>query len=124
MCPFMPYHDENKPFVNYWFSSSDGHDVNTFNKLISDENQERLVESGGACIVYTHFASGFIENGVLNDNFKYLIKRLSKKGGWFVPVSELLGYLNTKNNNHIITDKQRFILELSWIKNQILSKII
>lgn len=122
-CPFMPYHDENKPFVNYWFSSSDGHDVNKFNKLISEKNQDNLVESGGACIVYTHFADGFIENGVLNNTFKFLIKTLSEKGGWFIPVYELLDYLNMKNNNHVITYKQRFALEYSWLKDQILSKI-
>lgn len=123
MCPFMPYHDEKKPFVNYWFASSNGHNVTAFNKLISESNQDRLVELGGACVVYTHFADGFIENGVLNDTFKFLIKRLSEKSGWFVPVSKLLDYLKKENADHIISNKQRFTLEFSWLKDQIVQKI-
>ena len=69
-CPYMPYKDPTKPFVNYWFASSDGNNVKKFNKCISDKNQDRLEEEGGACIMYTHFADRFCSHGKLSEKFK------------------------------------------------------
>ena len=90
----MPWHDSKKPYVNYWFSSSDGHDVNLFNNLLSSDNLNKLESEGGACIVYTHFASGFVDkNGNLNQDFKDRIDDLASRGGWFVPCGVLLDYL-------------------------------
>ena len=79
----MPYKDPTKPFVNYWFASSDGNNVKKFNKCISDKNQDRLEEEGGACIMYTHFADRFCSHGKLSEKFKIQMKRLSKKK-WLV----------------------------------------
>jgi hypothetical protein len=118
-CPYMPYHDPSRSFVNYWFASSDGFDVKTFCDCISEENQDRLEAEGGACIIYTHFASGFEKNGVLNPRFKYLMERLSKKNGWFVPVSTLLDYLLEQKSNSIISDENRKKLELKWFKEKL-----
>ena len=84
MCPFMPYHDSTKPFVNYFFCSSNGSEINTFNKLLSEKNQDRLEHENGACIVYTHFGYGFYNNGKLNPRFLELIERLVKKMFGFV----------------------------------------
>src|SRR5579859_4736331 len=61
--PTMPYHDQAKPFVKYWFSSGDGSDVESFCELLSEANQEKLERERGVCIVYTHFACGFVEGG-------------------------------------------------------------
>ena len=36
--------------------------VNIFNKCLSNKNQDRLENEGGACIMYTHFADGFCKN--------------------------------------------------------------
>ncbi len=115
VCPVMPYHDTNRPLVNYWFASSDGANVNTFNKCISEQNQDRLEKEGGACIMYTHFACGFYENGRINSRFKFLIERLSKKNGWFVPVSTLLDYILQVKSHHNITDKERKRIERKWL---------
>jgi hypothetical protein len=120
MCPMMPYHDPHKPYVNYWFASSDGHTMPSFNKCLSEKNQDRLEEEGGACIMYTHFAFGFHDNGALNERFKVLIKRLSRKNGWFVPVSVLLDYLLDRNGGHLITDGERRRLEIKWLSKKIL----
>ncbi len=114
-CPFMPYHDPEKPYVNYWFASSDGHDVRNFNKCISEKNQDRLEEEGGACIMYTHFAKGFIEEWKLDPKFQKLMARLANKNGWFVPVVTLLDYLLKVNGHHKITDAQRRRLERKWL---------
>src|SRR5579871_2414031 len=88
MCPFMPNHDPARPDVNYW-CASEGANVESFNKTISEANQDRLEAEGGACIMYTHFAYRFVENGALYPGFRSLMERISKKNGWFVPVATL-----------------------------------
>ena len=69
ICPFMPYHDPQRPYVNYWFASSNGCDLKDFNKCISEGNQDRLEEEGGVCIMYTHFAKGFQQGNKINPAF-------------------------------------------------------
>ena len=117
-CPFMPYHDPKRPFVNWWFASTEGASVEPFNKSISEPNQDRLEQERGACIMYTHFAKGFFMNGGLDSRFKILMKRLSQKNGWFVPVSTLLDYLKKINGEHIITPLERMQLELNWLMHK------
>jgi hypothetical protein len=91
--PSMPYHNPKKPFVNYWFSFTDGRDLEIFNKMLSKENIKRLVKERGASIVYVHF-NGFVSNGKLNGTFTNRIKTLTQqKDGWFVPATTLLDRL-------------------------------
>ena len=117
--PMMPYHDPERAYVNYWFASSEGPEIRSFNQRISEENQDRLEEEGGACIMYTHFGCGFYENGKLNSRFKSLIERLSQKNGWFVPVSTLLDYLLEVKSHHDITDRERKQLERKFLIKQL-----
>ncbi len=84
----MPYHDPERPYVNARFASSEGADVVAFNRCLSEANQDRLEAEGGACIMYTHFASGFWSDGGLDPRFAELMTRLAAKNGWFVPVSD------------------------------------
>ena len=114
-CPFMPYKDPAKPLVNYWFASSDGNNAGVFNNCISDKNQDRLEKEGGACIMYTHFADGFCNNGKLSEKFKIQMRRLSKKDGWFVPAATLLEFLRKKNKVQIINNEQKKALEWKWL---------
>lgn len=118
-CPIMPYHDPQRPFVNYWFASSEGRDVKAFNQCISERNQDSLEEEGGACIMYTHFAKGFYDNNALNKRFKELMRRLSRKNGWYVPVSTLLDYMIKVKRHHDITDRERNFLERKWLFHKI-----
>ncbi len=118
-CPVMPYHDPNRPYVNYWFASSEGPNVDAFNRCIDERNQDRLEEKGGCCIMYTHFAAGFYKDGKMNSRFKFLMDRLSKKNGWFVPVSILLDYLRKENGEHVITARERRFLERKWLLHKI-----
>jgi hypothetical protein len=94
--PAMPWHDPRKPYVNYWFSSSDGSDGDKLTRLLSDENLARLRDRGGACIVYTHFAYKFFEGNQLAPAFVERMRRLAAMDGWFVPVSTLLDHLRTQ----------------------------
>jgi hypothetical protein len=111
----MPYFDPQKPFVNYWFSSSEGYNVKVFNNCINEENQDRLEEEGGVCIMYTHFACGFFQDNCINARFAFLMKRLAQKNGWFIPVATLLDYILKQKNHYVITDKERRKLERKWL---------
>lgn len=119
VCPIMPYHDKNRPYVNCWFSSSEGPNVQSFNKMISVANQDKLEEENGACIMYTHFANGFSEYGKINYKFRELMNKLSKRNGWFVPVSTMLDYLVKIKGIHNISKTERINLERKWILHKI-----
>lgn len=120
--PLMPYHDKNKPYVNYWFSSSDGANVEKFNRLTRPENIERLKREGGASIIYTHFASGFSKSGRLNHTFRQNLTYLARQDGWFVPAGELLDYLRKYRKRLEPTRKELTKMELRWFWNKILEK--
>jgi hypothetical protein len=91
--PLMPYHDVKRPYVNFWFSASNGAGPEAFCRLISEENQDRLASEGGACVVYTHFALGF---NPVPAEFRRLIERLARTRGWFVPATELLEHVGAQ----------------------------
>jgi len=114
-CPLMPYHDPKRPYVNYWFASTEGPTVDTFVDAVSDRNQDRLAAAGGACIMYTHFGSGFAPGGRVDPRFARAMRRLGAKSGWFVPVSTLLDHLLAAKGHHVITDAQRARLERRWL---------
>jgi len=114
-CPMMPYHDANRPYVNYWYASADGHDVRPFNRCLAEVNQDRLEEEGGACIMYTHFARGFFTEGSLNPTFRSLMERLARMGGWYVPVADLLDHLLKTRGPRTITPAERRRIERKWI---------
>jgi hypothetical protein len=118
--PEMPYHDPEKPYVNFWFHTSDGGTVEKFNDLLSKENIDRLEKEGGVCIVYTHFGVEFCENGKLNEETREKLKYLASKNGWFAPTGEILDYLKNRHNNNEITFRQRLYLELYWIFDKII----
>ncbi len=91
--PLMPYHDARRPYVPYWFSASSAPGYGAFCEMLSEENQDKLAASGGACILYSHLAFGFVEDGRPKPRFVELIDRLSAMQGWFVPASTLLDFL-------------------------------
>ncbi len=123
--PLMPYIDKNKEqYSNYWFSSSDGHTVEEFNALLTKENVDKLECEGGACIVYTHFASNFVDDkGNLNEEFVSDIKYLSGKNGWFVPASTMLDYLLSQRENHHASKAYLVGLDLRWVIDRIIKKL-
>jgi hypothetical protein len=115
VCPFMPYHDPVRPYVNYWYASSEGANAQSFAERISEANQERLEEEGGACIMYTHFGHGYCENGTLHPRFRELMERLSKRNGWFVPVTTLLDFLLQHKSDATLAAADRTRLERRWL---------
>ena len=115
-CPFMPYSDSAFPQVRAWYASSEGGNVRSFVKTLSEENQDRLVSEGGACIMYTHFGKNFWQDGKLNPRFEVLMKRLAGLGGWFVPVGTLLDFLASHHGGiHPISTAERQSIQWPWL---------
>ncbi len=120
-CPMMPYHDRHRPYVNWWYASSEGNHVTDFVRTIREEQQDRLEEEGGACIMYSHLAKGFHEDGKIQPQFRALMERLAAKGGWFVPVGELLDFLKQQpSGGKELTMSERNRLQLVWLRNKLL----
>lgn len=96
--PSMPFYDPKRPYVNYWFSNSDGSNCDKFVKLLSDANVSRLKSEKGACLIYTHFANDFTEKKGgqyrLNERFVDVIMNfISYSSVWLPTASELLDRL-------------------------------
>ena len=110
----MPYHDNAKPFVKYWFSSCDGADVDSFCELLSEPNQERLERERGVCIVYTHFACGFVEGGRVRPRVERILRALAQRDGWFAPVSQVLDHLRAQRQPGSIPIPEFINMECRW----------
>ena len=117
-CPMMPYHDPDRPFVNEWFASSEGRDVDSFNRRLAPDDQDRLERAGSACVMYTHFASGFYRDGRLDQAFKDRMTRLADKNGWFVPVSQLLDHVRAERGQVVLAGRTRARLERRWLRSK------
>ena len=101
--PSMPYLDRRKQaYSNRWFSSSDGQTLGAFCDLLRPEMLDQLVAAGGACIMYTHFASGFVDGkGKVEPLFRRRMERLASLDGYFEPVSTLLDYLQAQQDSRL-----------------------
>ena len=95
----MPYSDDHRPYVPWWFSASDAENVEAFVELISVGNQSRLEAEGGVCIVATHLGKGFCVNGAVRDDVRQLLVRLAERRGWFVPVGPMLDELRARRTD-------------------------
>jgi hypothetical protein len=114
--PRMPYRVGSKStYSNQWFSSSDGQTIEEMCDLLSEANVDSLEANGGACIVYTHFASGFVgDDGRVDPTFERRIAYLASKRGWFVPVSPLLDHLATQGSTDDPGYRYRVSRDVSW----------
>lgn len=114
----MPARDTRFPRVRAWFSSSDGADASRFEALLSEENQRRLEESGGCCIVYTHFASGFVgPDGQVRPRTRDLLARIAARPGWFVPVDRILDHL-AAGREEVVGPVRRMRLALAGFRDR------
>lgn len=118
--PVMPYHDPRRPYVRYWFSASEAPDGEFFCRLLDERNQDRLAAEGGACIVYTHFAYGFMEDGRPTRRFAELVRRLAGLPGWFVPASTLLDFLREQPGWRDVPDRRELArLQRRWLVHKL-----
>ena len=119
-CPWMPYHDPARPFVNAWFAATNAQHCRHFIDALSELRQDNLEASGGACIIYTHFGAEFVNaKGALEPRVRVLIERLSRKNGWFVPVRELLDHIVGERGITTLTPSARHSLEWRWLAHKV-----
>lgn len=111
MDPLMPFHDPRRPYVRYWFSSSNGDTPQGFCELISEKNQDRLLSEGGASIVYTHLGSGF---NPVPPEFRRLIQRMAHMPGWFVPASQLLDHIGAERGWCVAGPESAVLRRMQW----------
>jgi hypothetical protein len=116
--PTMPYRDPVRPFVKYWFSSCYGPDAPSFCQTISEANQDQLETEAGVCIMYTHFACGFVKEGKVQPRAGQLLRRLAQRQGWFVPVSTLLDFLRNERGDATITPAEFSSMEAQWARDR------
>jgi hypothetical protein len=92
--PSLPCRIADKPYVNYWFPTSHGDNLDGLVELLKPENLDRLVAEGGVSLVYAHLGAGsFNRNGGVDARFEERIKDLASRDGWFAPASDILDYL-------------------------------
>jgi hypothetical protein len=119
-CPWMPYRDPSRPFVQAWFASSDGNRASRFLNLLAEANQDRLADAGGCCIVYVHFGHGFVQDGKPITRFVQLMRRLASLGGWYAPVTRVLDHIRDTQGVTTLDDAARAALEWRWLVGRIL----
>jgi hypothetical protein len=116
----MPYHDPHRAFVNEWFASTEASNWSVCETALHERHLDRLAESRGACILYTHFGHGYVrEDGTLQPRFAELMRRLAAMNGWFVPVRELLDHLRPSAGPHTLTNSERSRLERHWLSQKV-----
>jgi hypothetical protein len=111
MDPLMPYHDPRRPYVRYWFSSSNGDGPDAMRELLSEKNQDRLRREGGACIVYAHLGNRF---SPLPADLRRLIHRLARMPGWFAPTSELLDHVGAQRGWQDAAEHLPVWMRMQW----------
>lgn len=118
-CPFLPYHDPARPFVNQWYCATEGSNFGNFCQTMTDEAMDRLEAEGGLCIMYVHFGHQFYEDGRVQPAFLRIMERLARKNGWFAPVGTILDYIRAQRGDHRITDDERALLERRWLWHKV-----
>jgi len=122
----LPYRVRQFKYCRYFFFTCEANNVEEFNALLSPRKQGALERERGISIITTHFGKGFVKQGKLHPKTKKLLKHLSSKNGWFVPVNVLLEYLLTQNSRFTMRPLELFTLESKWlaytIKRKIMSK--
>jgi hypothetical protein len=117
--PGMPYHVATAPYVRYWFSTTDAPDVDAFNRVLTRERVDRLAAAGGVCLISTHFGKGFVKDGRVDPVTAERLRYLADKGGWFVPVSDVLDRLAEAGRGRTLTRAELLRLELRFLADRI-----
>ncbi len=124
--PLMPYQERKKlKYSNFWFSSSNAADVRQFNRLVHPVSIDCLEAENGVCIIYTHFAKGFVNaQHQLDSQFAGNLRYLAGKKGFFVPVSQLLDYLLAQryDTSHAISCWQKWRLDYLYFYTRLFEK--
>lgn len=121
--PSMPYRDPARPLVPWWFSCSDAEDRDEFTELLRTDRQERLEREGGWCIVATHLGKGFARGGEVDRLVRRRLEALAARGGWFVPVGELLDHLRARRTDEALPVDEWDRMQWRWARDIVRRKI-
>jgi len=119
----MPCHVSKKPYVNYWFSTTDAPSVDQFSTCLTPNNIDRLVAEGGICIISTHLGKRFTANGNVDRRIVDSLEYLAKYNGWFVPVSDILDFMLAQHNNSRKDCSNQFGIELRHMVERMTNKM-
>ena len=119
----VPYRMAATPGINAWFPSCDADNVEEFVALLSPDNQAVLESHGGVCILSTHFGKGFIRDGRVRPDVARALESLSRRPGWFVPVTPLLDHLARQRGIAELSGLRLFRMELLWFVHSLLRKL-
>jgi hypothetical protein len=119
--PGIPFRDPDKTMVGGWFHTSDGGTTESFTRLLSERNLDRLEARGGACIVYTHFGKGFCHDGAVLKDVEACLRRIARRAGWFVPATQMLDRLADHNGGVGEIDRSRSnYIQYRWMLEKLL----
>ena len=118
-CPYVPYHDASKPFVQQWFAGAEGASLPAFVATLAEANQQRLEDEGGLCIMYTHLGAGFYRSGRIDPAFERLMRQMAARNGWFAPVATVLDHLRASQGEWELGERERRSLEWRWLGEKI-----
>lgn len=121
-CPYLPYHDPARPYVQQWFAGSEGGVPESFVETLGERNQERLERQGGLCIMYAHLGAGFSRSGRLHSGFERVMRSLAARDGWFAPVSTILDHVRATQGEWQLSDAERKSLEWRWLRDKVRSR--
>lgn len=118
-CPEMPYHDPSKPYVNLWFAATTASSPRYFRQNFTEAGIDRLIEQGGLCIAYVHFAT-YSRNGVVDEYFRKMARYIAARDPWVAPVSEVLDFLRQGQSNvaRSLSAIRRQRLEVRWMSGK------
>ena len=123
--PTTPYHDEKRQFVKAWFSACNAATPRQFVELLSARNLERLQDEHGICILYTHFAGGFVSGGEVVGPVATALKCLAGLPGRYVPVTQLLDEsLGPDSVAHVprLPTSERMKMEYTWLRQRLIER--
>jgi hypothetical protein len=121
--PHTPYRLNDTPFVNFWFSTADAPDAETFKRRMTIAALDKLEAEGGICILSTHLGKGYARDGRLDPDIDKIFRGLAERSGWFVPVAEILDFMRDKRaSDRVLSAAECARLELRFCRLKLLER--
>lgn len=120
--PSMPYHDPARPLVQMWFSAADAEDAAEFIDVMRPEQQQKLEDEGGFCILATHLGKGYVQNGRVHPLVRQRLESLANRPGWFPTVRQLLDWLHERNKREDLPVQEWRRMQWRWARDLALRK--
>ncbi|MEL7023458.1 MAG: hypothetical protein AAGL69_06885 [Pseudomonadota bacterium] len=123
IAPGRAYRDKRRLDGPVYFNSADAPDVNAFSRLVNRETIDQLEAENGWAIVSTHLGKGFWYDGKLDARFVDSMEYLAARGGWYVPVSELLDFLVQRYGSNELGYLQSRAMELAHFADRLRGRL-